>query len=408
MPRRAWASRRWVNISAATLRPTLSLPSSLHSLPARQVGADAVVRSLACKALQIAGLAAAPPTAAAAGSTSPLMGTPAEPYANPRHPSARPDDSSNILAGNPLEEYANPSPAWRGAAAAAAQALDEADRLLPPRAPSSSGTGGSSGGGGSGGGGSSLRAQPAAAQATAAAAAGSGGATTGLGPSPRVQPILRRLRRFMEEHVYPAGALPARACAMRAPLYCCVCSSCPQDALLNCSVRREGPSRLWPAQCPLPPVPAPLHPSPRCCPAPSPPLLPSPLPAPRRGHPECARGHGPAVDHPPGAGAAQGGGPAAGAVEPVAARGCASGVARAAPCRRPRMQTALYCNCVLSSAEPACLLHSLSAAPLHSSPSVRPGLQSPAGLPLPLCGYHSLSSCALPPRPAAAPGTVHA
>lgn len=53
----------------------------------------------------------------------------------------------------------------------------------------------SSSGGGRGGGGG----------ATAAAAAGAGGQTSGLGPSARVQLILQRLRRFMEEHVYPAG-----------------------------------------------------------------------------------------------------------------------------------------------------------------------------------------------------------
>lgn len=47
--------------------------------------------------------------------------------------------------------------------------------------------------------------------ATAAAAvlpagrAGSAAAAAGLGPSPRVQPLLRKLRAFMDEHVYPAG-----------------------------------------------------------------------------------------------------------------------------------------------------------------------------------------------------------
>ncbi len=28
----------------------------------------------------------------------------------------------------------------------------------------------------------------------------------GLGPSPRVAPILQKLRTFMKDHVYPAGA----------------------------------------------------------------------------------------------------------------------------------------------------------------------------------------------------------
>ncbi|KAL4422623.1 hypothetical protein ABPG75_008820 [Micractinium tetrahymenae] len=222
---------------------------------AAQVGADSVVRSLACKALQIACLAPGNSSSSAnlgsslgsslgsggSSGSSHLMGTPAEPYANPRHPLARPDDTSNILAGNPLEEYANPSPAWKSAAAEAVKALDEADRLLPPRTPASSGAGGSAGGGSSGGGGGGLRAQPTAAPATAAAAvARSGSATSGLGPSPCVQPILRKLRRFMEEHVYPAEpTLNAHAASdQRWTIH-------PVQEQLKEEAKRQGLWNLW-------------------------------------------------------------------------------------------------------------------------------------------------------------------
>ena len=170
------------------------------------MGADSVVRSLARRGLEVVGQL--PPSTSTSSGTSasgnsnssargafspPLMGTPLEPYANPTHPSARPDTTPNILAGNPLEEYANPSPQWQQAAGAAAAALAQADAQLPPSGPASSGGGGSGSSGGRG--------------RTAAAVAGAGGQTSGLGPSPRVQPLLQRLRRFMEEHVYPAGAL---------------------------------------------------------------------------------------------------------------------------------------------------------------------------------------------------------
>jgi hypothetical protein len=181
------------------------------SRSAAQMGSHAVVRSLACRGLEIAGQlpaggglggdgsrgSAALDSDTSGGASSHLMGTPAEPFANPRHPSARPDTTPNILAGNELEEYANPTPEWRQAAGAAAAALAEADRVLPARSPPTSG--------------SSVRQHPtagsssrsSATRGTAAAAAGV--AATGLGPSPRVQPLLRRLQAFMDEFVYPAG-----------------------------------------------------------------------------------------------------------------------------------------------------------------------------------------------------------
>ena len=246
---------------------------------------------------------------ASGGLPPPLMGTPAEPYANPRHPDARPDSASPILgeapcgvvwkwfvgsfacsllnsanstpkaahppppctpcppaAGNPLEQYANPSPQWREAAGAAAAALEQADRSLPasvspssatsaggcgcpaacgrgcrsggtctcgkasssgegvtsaPTSASASGSGcscpsncpcGCRSGGPCSCGGASASASASGSGSgdarTAAAAAGSDGATAGLGASPRVQPLLRRLHSFMEQHVYPAGEHP--------------------------------------------------------------------------------------------------------------------------------------------------------------------------------------------------------
>lgn len=182
------------------------------AVAAWQVGADSVVRSLAIKGLDIAGVQlgahAHSPSSSGNSSTtaarsSHLMGTPAEPYANPRHPDDSPDDSPNIMAGNPLEEYANPSPQWQQAAGQAAAALEEAERVLPATvSPSSSSRSNSS---------SSLRRQPTAANSSGAAlttaAAAVGGVTTGLGPSQRVQPLLKRLHQFMAEHVYPAGKL---------------------------------------------------------------------------------------------------------------------------------------------------------------------------------------------------------
>jgi hypothetical protein len=260
-----------------------------------QVGSDAVVRSLACRGLEIAGQLAdgggarhGDSSSSAASSqpstrnTQPLMGTPAEPYANPRHPSAQPDNTPNQVAGNPLEEYGNPTPQWRQAAGAGSHALEQADRVLPPTVQSSSSSGSgsreasssnstqhlmgtpaepyanprhpcarpddtpdqvaanplteygnptpewrqaagaavqaieqadkllpasvspSSGGGGSG---TRMSRQPAAgaSMAPAAAPTAAGGSGAGLGPSPRVQELLRQLNRFMEEHVYPAG-----------------------------------------------------------------------------------------------------------------------------------------------------------------------------------------------------------
>lgn len=188
----------------------LSTVSNLqYHYPSLQMGAESVVRSLARRGLEVVGQLPPSSSGGAAASSGapgssgsgwssgapspPLMGTPLEPYANPTHPSARPDTTPNILAGNPLEEYANPSPQWQQAASAAAAALAQADAQLPPSSLPVSG--GSSGGGSSGGGNGR----------TAAAVAGTSGQTSGLGPSARVQPLLQRLQRFMEEHVYPAG-----------------------------------------------------------------------------------------------------------------------------------------------------------------------------------------------------------
>lgn len=198
--------------SLLSLLPPLLLLNRLNCLPhcllPLQMGADSVVRSLARRALEIVGevpggasVASNPSNPSSSGgsggsfggafASQPLMGTPHEPYASPVHPSARPDTTPSILAGTPLEQYANPSPQWHQAAGAAAAALAKADRQLPPSAGPSSAL---SNRGGSGGGAS-----------TAAAAAGAAGQASGLGPSPRVQPLLQRLRLFMEEHVYPAG-----------------------------------------------------------------------------------------------------------------------------------------------------------------------------------------------------------
>lgn len=201
-----------------------------------QMGAESVVRSLARRGLEVVGLlppSASSRTAVASSSSSAwsssaarsptLMGTPLEPYANPTHPSARPDTTPNILAGNPLEEYANPSPQWQQAASAAAAALAQADAQLPSSSASS--IRGSNGSSGSGGGGNSR---------TAAAVAGASGQTSGLGPSARVQPLLQRLKRFMEEHVYPAGQ--ATAAVLLLVYFCCVtagvCPRCDAAALL--------------------------------------------------------------------------------------------------------------------------------------------------------------------------------
>ncbi|KAL4449032.1 hypothetical protein ABPG77_007749 [Micractinium sp. CCAP 211/92] len=76
--------------------------------------------------------------------------------------------------------------------------------------------------------------------ATAAAAAGSSGATSGLGPSPRVRPILRRLRRFMEEHVYPAEpTLNAHAASdQRWTIH-------PVQERLKEEAKRQGLWNLW-------------------------------------------------------------------------------------------------------------------------------------------------------------------
>lgn len=140
---------------------------------AAQVGADSVVRSLALTGLRLAGEHVA------------LSSTPAEPYANPLHPQARLDPNP-LLEGTPLEEYANPSPAWRTTSVAAEAARAAADAVLPPTgSPTSGGAVRAAGGtgGGSDAGGQQLY---------------------GLGPSPRVWPILARLHAFMEQHIYPA------------------------------------------------------------------------------------------------------------------------------------------------------------------------------------------------------------
>jgi hypothetical protein len=208
------------------------------------------VRSLAAKGLQIVGAQASGSSYSANSSSSsssssssrgtggqhrPLAGTPQEPYANPRHPNAQPDSSSNILAGNPLEEYANPSPQWQQAAGAAAAALEEAERQLPASTPATSSASRSS-----------IHGQPtaardssstAAAAAAAAASGGGGGAvTTGLGPSPRVQPLLHKLQAFMRDHVYPAGK------------HCAICQLMGVSIFAACSVRK-WPNFLPPASC---------------------------------------------------------------------------------------------------------------------------------------------------------------
>ncbi|EFN52386.1 hypothetical protein CHLNCDRAFT_138837 [Chlorella variabilis] len=209
---------------------------------AAQVGADSVVRSLACKGLQIAGVLhkqGSSSSSLTSSGGSHLMGTPAEPYANPTHPSALPDDSPNILAGNPLEEYANPSPQWRQAAGAAAAALEEADRVLPARVAPTSSRGSSSSSSSSSSRG--VRQQPTAAGSPAAtAAAAAGVATTGLGPSPRVQPLLRRLQRFMRDHVYPAeAALNGHAMSDQRWIIH------PVQERLKAEAKRQGLWNLW-------------------------------------------------------------------------------------------------------------------------------------------------------------------
>ena len=234
----AAAAAAWATRGSCAAAPAYR-PTPFRCL---QVGADSVVRSLACKGLQIAGVLhkqGSSSSSLTSSGGSHLMGTPAEPYANPTHPSALPDDSPNILAGNPLEEYANPSPQWRQAAGAAAAALEEADRVLPARVAPTSSRGSSSSSSSSSSRG--VRQQPTAAGSPAAtAAAAAGVATTGLGPSPRVQPLLRRLQRFMRDHVYPAeAALNGHAMSDQRWIIH------PVQERLKAEAKRQGLWNLW-------------------------------------------------------------------------------------------------------------------------------------------------------------------
>lgn len=258
------------------------------------MGAESVVRSLARRGLEVVGQL--PPSGSsravasssagnapsssgsawgsggAAAASAPLMGTPFEPYANPTHPSARPDTTPGILAGNPLEEYANPSPQWQQAASAAAAALAQADAQLPPSVAASSwGAAPAASGGGSG--------------RTAAAVAGASGQTSGLGPSARVQPLLQRLQAFMEQHVYPAGGSPSQH------VDCVECRKESHSRAGNqvACLHFIGEHACCP-QCTV----APLQ-----CPFQSP-LLPNVCVC--RGYAECACAVGCALDHPPAAG----------------------------------------------------------------------------------------------------------
>ena len=71
--------------------------------------------------------------------------------------------------------------------------------------------------------------------AASAAGAGGGGGAVGLGPTAKVEPLLHKLRAFMEQHVYPAGDLPC--------LLACV-------AARMSAVRRRGRGVLLTQQMP--------------------------------------------------------------------------------------------------------------------------------------------------------------
>lgn len=156
---------------------------------AGQMGADSVVRGMAQTALNIMSAAAAQ----VGRPGVPLVGTPFEPYANPTHSTAS-VDRNQILEGTPVEEYANPTQTWRVMSESGAIAAAEADVKLPPTVAAST---------------ASLRSSSASAAVSSGSRGRSAPECPGLGPSARVQPILEKLHRFMEERVYPSEAVLA-------------------------------------------------------------------------------------------------------------------------------------------------------------------------------------------------------
>jgi hypothetical protein len=146
-----------------------------------------------------------------------------------------------VLA-TPLEGYANPSTEWKQGASRAAPALQEAEHVLPPTAAPSSSLPPTR----------QVRRAASGGRAQGASAGGQHGgakeAVRGLGPSPRVAPILERLRRFMDTHVYPAGG-PALPCpALPCPALPCPALPCPAlpCPALPCPGMQVGNSRQRP------------------------------------------------------------------------------------------------------------------------------------------------------------------
>ncbi len=102
----------WACPAIATLVVRWMAAQASRAVPAAprlQVGADAVVRSLALTGLRVVGQAPAP----SPGAHVALTGTPLEPYVNPRHPDARPGNngvsaSAGCLSGLLLQRARRP------------------------------------------------------------------------------------------------------------------------------------------------------------------------------------------------------------------------------------------------------------------------------------------------------------